>query len=530
MICTPRRKAKLTIAFLFMLAVNCRSVAQDFCIPPPVIFATPEPPLSSAQVGPVQDPPTPVVVLSMRTPSVSGSTQEIEYKICIENRSAGVAHHVLVRDPLPANVRYVRATPEPTVPNAPELVWSFGTLAAGAKQEITLVLAPTGGDEVQNCARVQFEHGQCVSTRINRPALQLEKKGPTQALLNDPLDYTLTLTNTGSEELKNVLLTDILPDGLAHESGRKRLSWIVGNLAAGQTQAVDYRVTARTLGKQCNKVIATAAGDFRKEMENCVSIGEARLELSVAGPKRHYLNTPATFQINVSNAGTMPLANVMVTNPLPSGTSFVQANEKGVVSGNQVQWSVGALAPGAGVVLDLVLRADQAGLVCSRATAVADRGLAKEAEFCTDFTGLSALSLDVQDLDDPIAVGGTTAYTIVVRNSGSVPATRVRIHATVPQQLDLFQAMGPSPHRIAGQVVNFEPLSIPAGGEARYRVEVKALQPGSVRFRVDLTADQLTTGPVIQEESTTIHDKLPATAQTPRSRALSIIPEELQSP
>jgi uncharacterized repeat protein (TIGR01451 family) len=523
---TSFHKKVIAILVFLVSLPDCALAAQDpaLCVPPPSTYPTREPPMLSGAApvpqGPVQEPPTPVVTLSMLAPAASGSGQEIEYKICIENCSAAAAHHVMVRDPLPANARFVRATPEPAVRIAPEIVWSLGTLAAGAKQEITLVLAPTGGDEVQNCARVQFEHGQCVTTRINRPSLSLEKSGPTQALLNDPLDYKLTLTNTGSEELKNVFLTDILPDGLAHASGRKRLSWIVGSLAAGQTQTVDYQVTARRVGKQCNKVIATAAGDFRKEMENCVSVGEARLELSVSGPKRHYLNTPATYQINVSNAGTVPLANVTVSNPLPSGTAFVQANEKGIVTDNQVQWSIGTLAAGAGAVFELVLRVSHAGIVCDRATAVAELAPTREAEVCTDFTGLPALSLEVEDLDDPIAVGATTAYIVVVRNPGTLAATNVRITATLPLQMELFQAIGPGPQRSMGQRISFDPVNIPAGGEARYRVEVQARRPGDVRFRVELTADQLTAGPVLQEESTTIYASLPSSRRkAPPNRA-----------
>ena len=42
------------------------------------------------------------------------------------------------------------------------------------------------------------------------------------------------------------------------------------------------------------------------------------------------------------------------------------------------------------------------------------------------------------------------------------------------------------------------------------KIAVRALRAGDVRFRVELTADQLTAGPVRQEESTTIYTNLPA--------------------
>jgi uncharacterized repeat protein (TIGR01451 family) len=444
----------------------------------------------------------------MKAPASIGAGQEIEYKICIENCTSAAAHHVLVRNPLPANARFVRAKPEPAVQTAPEIIWRLGTLAACARQELTLILAPAGDGDIQNCARVQFEHGECVTTRIHRPALSLEKKGPTQALVNDTLSYKLTLTNSGEGELNNVLVTDILPAGLEHATGRKRLSWIVGNLAPGQAQQVEYQVVARTAGKLCNKVIATAAGEFRKEMESCVTVGEGRLEVSMTGPRKSYVNSPATFQINVSNSGTAPLTNVVVTDPLPVGTTLVHASVGGTIEANQLQWNLGTLAAGAGTVLELVVRPTQAGLLCNDAVAVADRGHSKRADACTDVAGLPALSLAVQDLQDPIEVGASTAYAVTVGNPGSVAATHVRIAVTLPQQLELSQATGPAQHRQFGQRVFFDPVTVAPGAEARYRVEVKARRAGDARFRVELTADQLTSGAVQQEESTTIFSSL----------------------
>src|SRR5207302_639291 len=61
--------------------------------------------------------------------------------------------------------RFVRASPEPHEVGA-ELRWRLGTLPPRACCEITLVLLPCGPGDVKNCARVQFEHGQCVCTRV----------------------------------------------------------------------------------------------------------------------------------------------------------------------------------------------------------------------------------------------------------------------------------------------------------------------------------------------------------------------------
>src|SRR5207253_8996710 len=106
-----------------------------------------------------------------------------------------------------------------------------------------------------------------------------------------------------------------------------------------------------------------------------------------------------------------------------------------------------------------------------------------------------------------------TSYLINVRNQGTSPVTSVRIVATAPAQEQVSDATGTAKHRIDGQKVTFEPVTLRAGETAQYRVNVKALRAGDVRLKVQRTADQLIAGPVEQQESTTIYSALPSARQ-----------------
>jgi uncharacterized repeat protein (TIGR01451 family) len=510
----------LPLAMLVSSAKTC--VAQEFntCTSPqlPLYPGTVEPPLAHAPMsgavggipavaGTPQDPEAPIVYLRMRAKAQSASGQEIEYKLTLENCSTAAAHHVFVRDSLPGNARFVRASPEPSE-KGKELVWQFGTLAGGAKREISLVLSPTGGDEVKTCARVQFEHGECVSTRLTRPNLSVSKTGPERAVLYDSLSYQLALTNTGEAPLRNLLLTDILPSGMEHESGKNRLSWILGTLEPGETRSIKYKVIAKAAGKFCNKAIATADGDFRKEMESCLEVAEAKVALKMTGPKRHYVNSPATYHLAIANTGTAILENVVLDNPLPAGTALDHATPGYQPTSQGVRWLLRPLVPGATENFEIALRGQRAGEICNRATVSAQRGIMQNAETCTQFLAASAISLDVRDLQDPVEVGGTTAYEVLVQNGGITPVTHVAVTATVPDQMEILKVTGPTERR-NGQTLTFEPITLDAHGTIRYLVEVRARRAGDVRFKVELTSDQLTGGAVQQEESTTIYSGLP---------------------
>src|SRR5580692_1480659 len=56
-------------------------------------------------------PPPPVLKIKVRVPACSEPGQAIEYRICVENCSTAEAHHVMVKNLIPSNAKYVKADP-----------------------------------------------------------------------------------------------------------------------------------------------------------------------------------------------------------------------------------------------------------------------------------------------------------------------------------------------------------------------------------------------------------------------------------
>lgn len=458
------------------------------------------------------DPPTPAVSLRVRVAATASAGQELEYRLCVANQSPAAAHHVTIRNPVPANARYVRATPAP-VARDPEIVWRLGTLQPGQCRELVLVLRPTGGD-ISCCARVAFEHGQCVTTRIGRPArpaLSLRKTGPSQVVLYDPVTYRLEVRNTGPTSLTDVVLTDLLPPQLRYDGGnpapeqRSLLTWNLGTLAPGEQRVIEYRALTTEEGTFSNRAAVTAAGGLREEATSRLTVGKSQLSLTMIGPERRYANLPAAYELTVSNPGNAPVANVTVANPVPAGTKLVSAGDDGRQVENEVRWVVGTLAPGAKKTLRLELAADMPGEVVNRATAKADRDLSARAEVKTLFQGVAGLTAKLTG-PGPVEVGQEVAYVLVVKNTGTDSAGDVKVTATVPAQLQATDAQGPAKAMLQADKVTYEPVALKAGEEIRYLIYVKALKAGDVRFRVDIEAKELSAGPVREEAGTTIFE------------------------
>jgi hypothetical protein len=100
-----------------------------------------------------------------------------------------------------------------------------------------------------------------------------------------------------------------------------------------------------------------------------------------------------------------------------------------------------------------------------------------------------------------------------------LPGNQVEILAIVPPQMRVVNANGPSRPRIEGQRVTFPPVDALAPKQTlSYSVEVEALAPGDVRFRVELRTATLR-DPVIEEESTNIYAPSAGAGPAPAPRA-----------
>jgi uncharacterized repeat protein (TIGR01451 family) len=454
------------------------------------------------------------VTVRVRVPARAVPGEELVFHIAVVNCSRAAAHHVALRNPLPSNVRFVRANPEPTA-MAPVLLWQLGTLPACTRREIVLVVVPTGDGDVTSCARVVFEHGQCVRTRITRPGtaqLQLRKTGPEQALLYDPITFRLEVANTGTAPARAVKLTDTLPDGLEFLTskpstrGDNPLTWDLGELAPGQTRRIEYQVAARRPGTFRNRAVVEAAGGLRQESATRVRVGEASLVVIKTGPQQRLVGREAVYRITVRNAGTMAATDVQLADEVPADIEFLRADGEGRLEGNTVKWLLGRLQPGAGRTVQLVVRARRAGTLRNVVTATAERGLTEQGKTQTRFVAADGLAVEIDKSADPVAVGERTTLTVRLLNPGKAAEKGVALALTLPEGLKVLDSKGPSAGRQEGQKVTFAPVELAAGAELAFTVQVRAERTGALPLQAEAVSER--TGrdkPVGVAETLTVH-------------------------
>jgi uncharacterized repeat protein (TIGR01451 family) len=222
------------------------------------------------------------------------------------------------------------------------------------------------------------------------------------------------------------------------------------------------------------------------------------------GPNLRYLGRNATFEITVQNTGDAPARDTVLTDTVPAGTQVITADNDGRPAGGNVTWSLGTLEPGASRKVQVTLQLNQIGRVNNTASARAYCAEA-QASLAMDVKGIPAILLEAVDDPDPVEIGGTTTYTITVTNQGSATGTNIVVDCTLPPEEDYVSSDGPTQAVVAGKSVKFAPLpTLAAKAQATYRVVVKGVSVGDVRFKVSMKSDQTETT-VDETESTRIY-------------------------
>ena len=285
----------------------------------------------------------------------------------------------------------------------------------------------------------------------------------------------------------------------------------VGNLAPGESRNVQVICGARAGGEQKCEGTVEAEGGLKAQGQAAVTVLMPKLELQMAGPGLRYVDRKAGYELHVANPGDAPATNVTVSEVLPSGFKFVSASDGGRIdlSSRTITWFLGEIGPGQTREVKFEALASAVGEQRHQAAAQAARGLRMDTEMKTVVEGLSALTLQVDDTEDPIEVAGNMAYVVKVTNNGSKNETDIRIVCLIPDKMEFKGAQGPVRFRQEANMIVFEPVpNLAPKADVQFRLQMKPTVPGDARFTLQVTSSTLQE-PVIEMEATRIYSDTP---------------------
>jgi len=497
----------------FMLDSDCKPIAKAAPAPKPAPKAKPAPKPAPAPTGcgaasvtrayPCGD--CGIVKLAKMMPSQVALGAPFSYDIKVMNLTDMLVTDVVVTEHLDDNFKYASSSPNARVVEN-KLLWMIDKLEPRETKTIKVNGSATKPECVKTCATITYVVPACANVEVVQPKLRLVKSAPQQVTLCEPIPVKITVTNTGTGMAKDVKVTDNLPDGLMTADGKTSVTLNAGTLATGQSKTFAMNLKASKTGRYVNKATAASSDGLRAEASTTTTVVQPVLTIAKSGPQRRYLGRSVTFDIVVNNKGTSDATNTMVEDAVPAGTKFVSATGGGQFSGNAVSWNLGTLKPGASKKVSMTVMPAAAGTVRNVAKASATCAEAVSASASTTVSGIPAVLLEVIDIDDPIEIGANTTYVITATNQGSSPGTNIAMVCTLEANEQYVSSSGATTGRLEGNRVVFQPLgSLAPKAKATWRVVVKAVKAGDVRFKVTMNTDQLAR-PVEETESTNLYE------------------------
>jgi uncharacterized repeat protein (TIGR01451 family) len=244
----------------------------------------------------------------------------------------------------------------------------------------------------------------------------LKLSGPSMAKAGETLTYRLDVGNPGDLPSKNIVVSNVLPDGLSYlgsnpatsaVGGGKQLQWRLGELGPRQRQIIEVSVRAEKEGSMSNCAdVMTAAG---LKVSDCATttilaaapvagapgasplpLGEAPrgypgvragspppampsptyslIDLKVEGPTNISLrgeSTSVTFNIIVTNPSRTNLNNLLIKDHFDPGLEFLDPKDKKVTkSPVPIDYPLGDLPAGKWSKLELTFNVTKAGNLC----------------------------------------------------------------------------------------------------------------------------------------------------------------------
>ena len=467
------------------------------------------------------DPPAPFVTIRVRVSAQASPNDELEYRILVENHSPAEAHQVRIRNNIPTNAKFLRATPPPDSLEG-ELIWKLGSLPGNSSKEIKLIVMVTGTGEVDCISRVQYEHGQAVKTQLASPLL-IKMTGPIQAMLYDTLSYQIDIFNTGNSELTGVQLTNIIPDGLEFltskpsTSGENPLIWNIGAIPGGQSKRLEFQVAAKKTGEFINKATVTTTSGMKKETSSKVEVGEVKLALNLGGPDRRNINRPTSYQITITNSGNQLVRGIKVSTKLDASTQFLAASGGGRNENGEIKWLIPQLAPKQRQTVQMVIKPTIAGTLKNRTEVTADKiPTGWQVEKITIFENNNGLVAEIDKSIDPMEIGEQTALTLRLINNSPNPIKNLILSAMSPDTTIVTEGRGPTNFSRQPDKVGFLPLPIlEPGKEVTYSLFLQAKKPGDGTFRLEYSADEGISGKAEETISILPSSKAPASNEPP---------------
>ena len=249
----------------------------------------------------------------------------VNYTVTVTNDGIGDAKDVVVRDVLGEGLKFVSATGNYSFDEATHTVTWIVDLAKGESKVFSVIATVSGYGNVTNSLVVG---NKTASVNVTVPEIIPDKTANiTNPNFGDNVNYTVTVTNDGIGDAKDVVVRDVLGEGLKFVSATgeytwdedsRTVTWIV-DLAKGESRTFYVNATVVGYGNVTNSLIVG-----NKTISVNVTVPEIIPDKTV-GIENPNFGDNVTYTVTVTNDGIGDAKDVVVRDILGEGLTFVDA-------------------------------------------------------------------------------------------------------------------------------------------------------------------------------------------------------------
>ena len=358
---------------------------------------------------------------------------KVDYTVTVTNDGMGDAKDVVVRDVLGEGLKFVSATGNYSFDEVTRTVTWIVDLAKGESKVFSVIATVVGYGNVTNSLVVG---NKTAGVNVTVPEIIPDKTANiSNPNFGDNVNYTVTVTNDGIGDAKDVVVRDILGEGLtfvdatgnySFDEVTRTVTWIV-DLAKGESKVFSVIATVVGYGNVTNSLVVG-----NKTAGVNVTVPEIIPDKTVDNEIPNFGDN-VTYTVKVTNDGIGDANNVVITDVLDKGLKFLNAtgnftyDEKtgtitwtvDLAKGETKTFNVNVTVLGYGVLSNTVVVGNKTAV---RNITVPEIITVKEVN------------------SSAIHIGDEITYTITVSNSGKINATNVVIRDILPEGLKFINA------------------------------------------------------------------------------------------
>ncbi len=436
----------------------------------------------------------------------------VTYYLKATNTSLETAHDVWIKDTIPETngIRLVmqamdNSLVEPVYDEQTgTMLWKIGDLQPGESKEVWFrVQVPSVKEKTKwtNVATVSHEDNPNnpenpdepreeietppVEVETNVPSLRVVKRQAkndgalTQTLLQakagDKITYAIDVTNDGVGAASQVVIEDIVPEGLELVKGSisdngvekdGRITWKLAKLEAGQTRTVTFQVqvpSVKTHTRWTNVASTYSEDDPDPKTTPPVEVETFAPHLTIEKSQKRNEgnrtkdvlavvgNDRVTYFIKVTSDGEADATDVVVTDAIPEGLTLVEGSvsDEGLVENGQITWHLGTLKTGTSRTVSFAVDVPEAEGVWRNIAEVVESTRpdeptpSNEVEIKTPNEGprVTIEKLQAKNDGQPVKtrlkanMGDTITYILRIQNHGTESARQIQVKDAIPDGL-----------------------------------------------------------------------------------------------